>query len=401
MKRVLVAIWLLIAIPGLSWAKPSVSVQVNVEGEGSVTSSPLGINCPGECFSEYPKSTTVTLTAVADEGWSFIGWAGTCTGIAASCKLKLVKPATTTAIFQFGNLLPNAVDDLLTTDEDIAADGNVLFNDELGDAPATVTAYDIFSVFGGTVDMAVDGSFTFTPANGFFGTDSFDYTITDSNGDADSATVSVIVNEVLDPAPLYPAPVAQTGQVLCHDVDGYEVACDGTGHDGDTHAGVAWPVPRFIINGDGTVTDALTGLVWLRTLGCFGDYLNWPESLSVAENLADGQCDLTDGSVAGDWRVPNVKEALSLIDYQFYWPPISNAMGTGQMAEGDPFICAICPPGWLLNASWFWTSTTNVGTDSTGTDKAFLILLYSGETRSGNKSFVNHDASVWPVRDAK
>jgi len=52
----------------------------------------------------------------------------------------------------------------------------------------------------------------------------------------------------------------QTGQARCYD-------SAGTGQDGDIRAGVAWPVPRFMDNGDGTVTDNLTGLIWTQNAG--------------------------------------------------------------------------------------------------------------------------------------
>ena len=46
--------------------------------------------------------------------------------------------------------------------------------------------------------------------------------------------------------------------------------------------------------------------------------------------LKSGQCGLTDGSVAGNWRLPNVKELQSLIDFAYSKPALSNAVGTGQ-----------------------------------------------------------------------
>lgn len=93
-----------------------------------------------------------------------------------------------------GNLLPNASNDSFSTTENTPVSGNVMDNDEQGDAPATVTAYDTSSGQGGAVSMGSDGSFTYTPPGGFTGTDSFSYTITDNNGDSASAMVSVNVN---------------------------------------------------------------------------------------------------------------------------------------------------------------------------------------------------------------
>jgi hypothetical protein len=94
----------------------------------------------------------------------------------------------------------------------------------------------------------------------------------------------------------YPAPVEKTGQTTSY----------ATGDDGDLERGVAWPNPRFTNNGDGTVTDNLTGLIWLQDANCFG-LKNWDNTLSACNGLANGQCGLTDGSNAGDWKLPNRK----------------------------------------------------------------------------------------------
>ena len=55
---------------------------------------------------------------------------------------------------------------------------------------------------GGSVSVASDGSFTYTPSADFNGTDSFTYTITDSGGLTDSATVTVTVDAVNDDPPV-------------------------------------------------------------------------------------------------------------------------------------------------------------------------------------------------------
>ncbi len=126
------------------------------------------------------------------------------------------------------------------------------------------------------------------------------------------------------------APVPKTGQTECYkSVSGWEACkCGDTncrsGQDGDLEKGVAWPNPRFTDNGDGTVTDRLTGLIWLKDASCSdlagtdGDGKgNWVTALSAANNLASGTCSLNDGSSAGDWRLPNVRELHSLIQGMF------------------------------------------------------------------------------------
>ena len=54
-----------------------------------------------------------------------------------------------------------------------------------------------------------------------------------------------------------PAPVPKTGQTT-------SFAKVAKGDDGNLMSGVAWPNPRFTDNNDGTVTDNLTGLIWLK-----------------------------------------------------------------------------------------------------------------------------------------
>ena len=63
----------------------------------------------------------------------------------------------------------------------------------------------------------------------------------------------------------------QTGQTKCYDTNGNQIPCAGTGQDGEIQAGVAWPNPRFTDNGNGTVTDNLTGLMWTKDANPVGN----------------------------------------------------------------------------------------------------------------------------------
>ena len=92
----------------------------------------------------------------------------------------------------------------------------------------------------------------------------------------------------------WPSPVAATGQITSY----------AGSDDGALQTGVAWPDPRFTDNVDGTVTDNLTGLVWLKNANCFVQ-TNWTSAIIDANQLASGSCSLSDGSAAGDWRLPN------------------------------------------------------------------------------------------------
>ncbi len=92
-----------------------------------------------------------------------------------------------------------------------------------------------------------------------------------------------------------PVRVAATGQVTCYGENGTVIACAGTGQDGDVRSGASWPAPRFVDNGDGTVTDMLTQLVWLQDASfdkdpdAFGDVFGvWPVRGDDGAGCPDG-----------------------------------------------------------------------------------------------------------------
>jgi len=137
--------------------------------------------------------------------------------------------------------------------------------------------------------------------------------------------------------------------------------------------GLAWPIPRFTDKDDGTVKDNLTGLIWLKDAYCFGDK-PWATALSDCNGLADGSCGLTDVSVAGDWRLPNIKELQSLCDY-------------GQI---DPAFPSEHPFN-NVGSYGYWSSTTRPDL----TEYAYVFNIYNGGIPIDNKT---KTFRVWPVR---
>jgi hypothetical protein len=147
-----------------------------------------------------------------------------------------------------------------------------------------------------------------------------------------------------------------------------------TGDDGGLRKGVAWPSLRFTDNTNGTVTDNLTGLIWLTNANCFG-VKGWTTALSSANSLASGTCGLTDGSTAGQWRLPNVKELQSLIDFSKFNPALST---------GYPF-------GTSVQNGYYWSASSG----AYDTTSAWVVNLSSGYLYAGGKTFSYY---VWPVR---
>jgi hypothetical protein len=114
---------------------------------------------------------------------------------------------------------------------------------------------------------------------------------------------------------------------------------------------------------DGTVTDNLTGLIWLKNANCFGER-TWVEALSDCNGLADGQCGLTDGSQVGDWRLPNLRECHSLIDYGSSDPALPS---------GHPFTNV---------EMTYWSSTNNASYPWI----SWHVSLLSGSVSYNNKT---------------
>lgn len=131
------------------------------------------------------------------------------------------------------NDAPDAVADAYVTDEDTqlvvpVADG-VLDNDTDIDGPVALTAVLVAGPSHGTLSLAADGSFIYTPDTGYFGPDSFTYRASDSLLNSDVTTVSITVNQVNDVPEAFgdnygaseetPLVVAAGAGVLVNDVD--------------------------------------------------------------------------------------------------------------------------------------------------------------------------------------
>ena len=164
------------------------------------------------------------------------------------------------------------------------------------------------------------------------------------------------------------------------------------GDDGDLEKGVDFPNPRFTDNGDGTVTDNLTGLIWLKNADCSRLNSWWTTSFNfIIELNTTGEMDgrpcgdtSNNGSHQNDWRMPNLRELQSLIHYGLYNPAVPNTAGTGPWTVGDPFT--------RLAMEWYWSSTSDA---SSIMDSAWVVAMNQGNIQTISK---NSGRKVWPVR---
>ena len=168
--------------------------------------------------------------------------------------------------------------------------------------------------------------------------------------------------------------VPQTGQTSCWDAEGSPIDCEGSGQDGESQRGIVWPDPRFTDNGNGTVTDNMIGLIWLKNANCIGLRF-WQSALDDCNDLADGQCGLSDRSSPGDWHLPNVRELHSLVDY-----------GMSQPAFPSPH------PFENVQSYDYWSSTYITG-NTIGA--AWSVSFFQGDVNSTGTH--SNTCYVWPV----
>ncbi len=155
---------------------------VTLPAHGSVTFTPSGVSYTSS--ADYFGTDSFTYT-VSD---------GTSTDT-----------ATVTITVTEVDDAPIAQDDEDAIDEDATATGNVLSNDTDPDNSDGVTGNeDTLTVTAhtnpshGSVTIAADGEYTYTPSANYFGTDSFTYTGSDGRGGSDTATVTITVAPVND-----------------------------------------------------------------------------------------------------------------------------------------------------------------------------------------------------------
>lgn len=169
-----------------------------------------------------------------------------------------------------------------------------------------------------------------------------------------------------------PIQLPKTGQTLSYK----------TGDDGDLQKGVAWPVPRFVDGNDGTVTDKLTGLVWLKDASCIGKK-SWSDALAAANGMVSGICGLRDNSKAGDWRLPNINELNSLVSVSRW----NTAVGP-MLLPGSTDI-----PFKGVSSVYYWSSTSS----ATLGYYAWAVHFLFGQLNPSSKKNVFY---TWPVRNS-
>ncbi|MBF0219690.1 MAG: DUF1566 domain-containing protein [Gammaproteobacteria bacterium] len=114
-------------------------------------------------------------------------------------------------------------------------------------------------------------------------------------------------------------------------------------------------------NGDGTVSDAATGLMWSVSDSGYG--MNWESALAwVATKNSESYLGYN------DWRLPNIKELQGLVDYT-----VSPATDNGRAAISTLFtVTTITNEAEESDAPYYWSSTTHANANGKGTNGAYI-----------------------------
>ncbi|MEO5378007.1 MAG: DUF1566 domain-containing protein [Magnetococcus sp. DMHC-6] len=203
----------------------------------------------------------------------------------------------------------------------------------------------------------------------------------------------------------FPAPVPKTG----NEKNPLSI------NDARIKAGIAWPTPRFHDNGDETVTDYLTGLMWTKdaNLGndCTGPNVGsdpngvtlWSNDTldSAMEQIAQAQASVAlcnSHVVAGyrDWRLPNNKELEVMIhfgitpflyDHPFHLPnnfSMTSATNFGSF-DGYPYHSSTTSPKWIYPSGFNNSQRIN-----------YFVLI--GLNKIINLGGTGQKGYVWAVR---
>ena len=147
-------------------------------------------------------------------------------------------------------------------------------------------------------------------------------------------------------------PLTDTGQTRCYDLQGNVIACPSPGQSlYGQDAQYQGAASNFRDNGNGTITDRNTGLIWRKETADtngdgsinLSDKTNWWNAKNYCENLIF--------SNFSDWQLPSIFVLQSIVDYSIAYPPTA------------------VDPIFEVRSNYYWSSTP----DTNNSDQAWEV----------------------------
>jgi len=275
---------------------------------------------------------------------------------------------------------PVAEDDSFSGDEDTQITGNVLSDNgngadsDVDGDDLTVQPGTLSTAMGGTVELLSDGSFTYTSAEGFFGTDNFDYTVLDGQGGQDIGTVTLNVQD--DPNLIIGTNDGETlngmeGDQEIRGLDGDDTLFGQEGNDtllGGDGNDILW-------GGDGQTQSFSMDKV-------FNDHIAFPnvtenKDISNLRPPGDPALGVKDGNLSVDF------DATAELTFRNSFANYNNTLG----------VYSIASDGTIQMASVLWENVKDAGVDVThqidipggenGGDFGFFVIANGDRVNQG------------------
>lgn len=180
----------------------------------------------------------------------------------------------------------------------------------------------------------------------------------------------------------------RSGQKGCWNSAGTKVSCNGSRQDGADAAGLKI---RLVDGGNGTLTDANTRLVWEKlsrdaSIHDRNALSTWDQALAKIATLNTPPCFAN----VCTWRLPNVKELQSIVDYEQKSPVFPKQFNKKCQPGCTVTTCSCTPIAPAGSTAGFWTSTTNRSV----TSEAWQIVNATGAVAAVTKSATGYVRAV-------
>ncbi len=311
---------------------------------GTVTSSSVGLSGvtmtlsgAGSGSATTDSSGNYTITGVANGSYtvtpskSGYTFAPTSTSVAVSGANQSGKNFTATATVATYSISG------MVTSSSAGLTGVTITLSGAGSGSATTDSSGDYTITG-----VANGSYTVTPSrSGYtFSPASTSVTVSGANqtGENFTATATSVGGGTWTLLKL-----PDTGQTTCYDAAGTVIACAGTGQDG----AYTLNPPSYTDNGNGTITDNVTGLIWQKQ----------DDATTRTWDAAGTYCSSNSAALSGTgWRLPSLMELASIVDSSRTDPAINTTYFLG------------------MQSSYYWSSNTYANF----ADRAWCVDFYDG-----------------------